>query len=236
VSDVGRDDWRRAEEGAAGAEANGLFVSPSRLHGLIDGVFAIAITLLVLDLPKPTGAQDLAHDLLQDWPSYVAYVVSFATVGIVWIEHHGMMSAVEHINRRFLERTLLFLLFVSVVPWPTALAAEYAREGGSAATTAVVLYIATLMCMGLTFTLNWRYLTSHPELVAARARPAFPAGTRRALLGSLVYLPAILLAFLSPLAALAIAAAVAVYFAASRSDVPGLISRIPPAQDTSRGA
>jgi len=85
--------------------------------------------------------------------------------------------------------------------------------------------------MGPTFTLSWRYLAGHPELVAARAHPAFPAGTRRALLGSLVYLPAILLAFPSPLAALAVAAAVAVYFAASKSDVPGLISRIPPPHD-----
>ena len=206
-----------------------MCVGPARLHGLIDGVFAIAITLLVLDLPRPEGAENLARDLLHDWPSYVAYVVSFVTVGIVWIEHHGMMSAVERINRRFLERTLLLLLFVSLVPWPTALAAEYAREGGGAATTAAVLYLLTLMCMGLAFTLSWRYLAGHPELVAARARPAFAAGARRSLLGSLVYLPAILLAFLSPLAALGIAAAVAAYFAASATDVPGLISQNPAA-------
>jgi len=200
-------------------------VGPSRLHGLIDGVFAIAVTLLVLDLPKPDGAAHLARDLLHEWPSYVAYTVSFLTISVVWIEHHGMMSAVERVNRRFLERTLLFLFFVSAIPWPTALAAQYARDGGAGARTVAVLYAATMTLMGLSFALSWRYLAAHDELVAEPARPAFPAGARRALVGGLVYLPAILLAFVSPFASFAIAAGVAIYFAASRSEVPGLIQR-----------
>ncbi len=104
-------------------------MGPGRLHALIDGVFAIALTLLVLDLPKPQHSTRLVHDLLQQWPSYVAYLVSFVTLGILWIEHHGMMGAVRSIDRRFLERTLAFLLFISVIPWPTALAADYARQG-----------------------------------------------------------------------------------------------------------
>jgi len=103
-------------------------VGPNRINGLIDGVFAIAITLLVLDLPRPEDSAHLAHDLRVMWPSYVAYLVTFATVGVIWIEHHGMMSAVRSINRRFLERTLLFLLFVSIMPWPTAIAAQYADK------------------------------------------------------------------------------------------------------------
>ena len=200
-------------------------MGPSRLHGLIDGVFAIAVTLLVLDLPKPEDPAHLAHDLLREWPSYVAYAVSFLTVGVLWIEHHGMMSAVTRVNRRFLERTLLFLFFVSAIPWPTALAAQYARDGGSAARTVAVLYAATMLCMGLSFTLGWRYLAAHGELVAEPARGAFPAGGRRALIGALVYVPAVLVALVSPVASFAIAAVVAVYFAASRSEVPGLIAR-----------
>jgi uncharacterized membrane protein len=82
-------------------------VRPGRLDALIDGVFAIALTLLVLDLPRPPTAAHLAHELIHRWPSYAAYLISFVTVGVVWIEHHGMMSAVRYINRRFLERTLL---------------------------------------------------------------------------------------------------------------------------------
>jgi len=193
-------------------------VNPGRLHALIDGVFAIAITLLVLDLPKPELARDLVGDLLRQWPSYVAYLVSFVTVGILWIEHLGMMSAVVRVNRRFLERTLLFLLFVSVIPWPTALAARYADQGSQAA-PAAVLYAATMLLMALSFAGSWRYLSRHPELVAVPARAAFSAGYRRALLGGLVYLVAIAAVLVSPLVSFAIDAAVAAYFAVSRSDV-----------------
>ena len=198
-------------------------MGPGRLHALIDGVFAIALTLLVLDLPRPQHSTRLVHDLLQQWPSYVAYLVSFVTLGILWIEHHGMMGAVRSIDRRFLERTLAFLLFISVVPWPTALAADYARQGTDQARAAAILYAATMLMMGLTFAWGWRYLSLHPELVAEPARPAFPAGTRRALLGGLVYLVAIAVAFASPLASFAVDAVVAGYFALSTSEVPGLV-------------
>ena len=205
-------------------------MGPGRLHALVDGVFAIALTLLVLDLPKPLHSTQLPHDLLHQWPSYLAYLVSFATLGILWIENHGMMSAVRSIDRRFLERTLAFLLFISVIPWPTALAANYADHSFPEARAAAVLYAATMLMMGLTFAWGWRYLSAHPELVAEPARSAFPAGTRRALLGGLVYLVAIAVAFLSPIASFAIDAVVAVYFAASRSEVPGLIVRSAPAE------
>lgn len=197
-------------------------MGPGRLKALIDGLFAIALTLLVLDLPKPLFSQHLTNDLLHEWPSYVAYLVSFATIGIIWIEHHAMMSAVRRIDRRFLEISLLFLLVVSVVPWPTALAAQYAREG-SQARPAAVLYAATMLCMGLAFALSWRYLERHPDLIEPTTAPAFPVGVRRALLGGLAYLVAIAVAFASPFASFAIDAAIAAYFALSRSGVPGLL-------------
>ena len=200
-------------------------MGPGRLHALIDGVFAIALTLLVLDLPRPQHSTQLAHDLLQQWPSYLAYLVSFITLGILWIEHHGMMGAVRSIDRRFLERSLAFLLFISIIPWPTALAADYARRDVADARAAAILYAATMLMMGLTFAWSWRYLDAHAELVAEPARGAFPAGTRRAFLGSLVYLLAILVALVSPPASFAVDGAVAIYFAISKSEVPGLIVR-----------
>lgn len=207
-------------------------MGPGRLNALIDGIFAIALTLLVLDLPKPAHSARLVHDLLNAWPSYVAYLVSFITIGILWIEHHGMMSAVRGINRRFLERTLIFLLFISIIPWPTALAADYADRAVPEARAVAVLYAATMLMMGLTFAWGWSYLVAYPELVAELARPALPAGARRALLGGLVYLIAIAVAFLSPKASFAIDAIVAIYFAASRSRVPGLIVRSAQADDS----
>jgi uncharacterized membrane protein len=198
-------------------------MNPGRLHALTDGVFAIAVTLLVLDLPRPENSDQLARDLLEQWPSYVAYLVSFVTVGLIWIEHHGMMSAVRSVNRRFIERTLVLLFFVSLIPWPTALAAEYLREGGAQAGTAALVYATSLLLMGLAMTLSWRYLTRHPDLVAEPARSALAAGTRRSLIGALTYLVAIALAPVSPAASFSVTALIAAYFAATKSAVPALV-------------
>jgi TMEM175 potassium channel family protein len=217
---------------SAEAAEGGLVVGPGRLESLIDGVFAIAVTLLVLDLPRPKSSTALGHDLSQQWPAYLAYLVSFVTIGLIWIEHHGMMSAVRTIDRRFLERTLAFLLFVSVIPWPTAIAAQYADRGFSQARTAAILYASTMLLMGLTFAWGWQYLAAHPEMVAAPARAAFPTGMRRALLGGSVYLVAIVAALISPALSFAIDALVAAYFALSRSQVPGLIHRAAQSEGT----
>jgi len=198
-------------------------VGPGRLHALIDGVFAIAVTLLVLDLPALPGSAHFVHRFVEGWPSYAAYVVSFATIALIWIEHHGMMSAVRFVNRRFLERTLIFLLFVSIIPWPTALAAEHIRQGGAAARAAALLYAATMMLMGLSMAFSWRYLAEHEQLLAEPARPAMPAGARRALMGSLAYLPAIVFALLVPPVSFAIDAAIALYFALSKNELPGVM-------------
>ena len=198
-------------------------LGPERLQALINGIFAIALTLLVLDLPRPADSNQLGHDLLSHWPSYMAYLVSFVTIGLVWIEHHGMMSAVRSVNRRFLERTLVFLLFVSIIPWPTAIAAEYADRGFGEARIAAILYSSTMLLMGLSFAWGWRYLSAHPDMIAKPAGGAFPAGARRATLGGLVYLTAIVVAVVSPAASFAIDALVVVYFAVSKTDVPGLV-------------
>jgi len=172
-------------------------VGPGRLHALIDGVFAIAVTLLVLDLPTLPGSADFVHRLVENRPSYAAYLVSSTTIALIWIEHHGMMSAVRFVNRRFLERTLLFLLFVSIIPWPTALAAEHIRQSGAPARAVALLFAATMMLMGLSMALSWRYLSEHEQLVEP-ARTATPDGARRAVLGALAYIPAIIFALLVP--------------------------------------
>jgi hypothetical protein len=119
-----------------------------------------------------------------------------------------------------------------VIPWPTALAAQYGRQGGPPARAVAILYAVTLLLMGLSMTLGWRYLAAHEELVAEPARAAFPAGAGRSLLGALVYVPAILLALISPAASFSVDALVAIYSAASRSDVPRLIHLVALEQDT----
>lgn len=87
-----------------------------RLQGLADNVFAVALTLLALQLPLPRGSRHLTHELTRQWPFYAAYVVSFVTVAIVWINHHALMDRVRQIDRSVLEFNLLLLLFVAVIP------------------------------------------------------------------------------------------------------------------------
>ena len=108
-----------------------------RLQALADGVFAIALTLLVLGLPALAGSTDLRADLLSHWPSYAAYVVSFVTVAIVWVNHHALFDVVRTADRTLVELNLLLLLFVSVVPWPTGLVADHLRDPAQARAAAV---------------------------------------------------------------------------------------------------
>lgn len=197
----------------------------TRLHGLIDGVFAIAMTLLVLDLPRPDLARVLAHDLEIHWDAYVAYLISFATLGIVWIEHHGMLSVVHRTNRRFQEITLAFLLFVALIPWPTALAATFADETSTAARLVAALYSASLFMVGATFALGWFYLARHPPLVDEAARPALHTAYRRSLLVTLPYLAAAIAALLSSTTAFVIDGVAVIYFAATRSEVAALVDK-----------
>src|SRR3954451_8260538 len=112
-----------------------------RLQTLADGVFAIALTLLVLELPSPPETtNDLAGDLLRAWPSYAAYVVTFVTLSIAWVNHHRLMDAVARADHTLLELNLLLLLFVALAPWPTGLLAEHLQNGAQSSSAAAVVY------------------------------------------------------------------------------------------------
>lgn len=185
-----------------------------RLEALSDGIFAIAMTLLVLELPVPRGSRHLAEDLLHHWPSYAAYVVSFVTVAIVWINHHRQMDGVAIADRTLLELNLLLLLFVALVPWPTGLVSEYLREGDQGSTAAVA-YGLVMLAMAASFSLTWLHLMRKPELVEEQLRPRLPVALRRSLVGPVLYAGGTLVALVSAGAAFAIFAAVAVFFALS---------------------
>lgn len=193
-----------------------------RLQALCDGVFAIAMTLLVLELPVPEGSADLAHDLLDGWPSYAAYVVSFVTLGIVWINHHVLMDGIQRADRALLELNLLLLLFVAVVPWPTGLLAEYVRHDEQA-TTAAVVYGAVMTLMAAAFTLIRLYLQRQQDLAHTAAQPHLHAALGRSLVGPLVYLTGTVIALVSAVAAFAIFAGAPLFFALS-----GRTSRVSP--------
>ena len=100
-----------------------------RLEIFSDAVIAIAITLLVLDIRVPQAPQgQLLHALGRQWPSYAAYVLSFAVIGIMWVSHHSMFERIREIDRGLLFSNLLLLLGIAFLPFPTPLLAEYAAE------------------------------------------------------------------------------------------------------------
>ena len=106
-------------------------MSKARLEAFSDGVFAVAITLLVIEIAVPGEHGDLAHQVGQLWPSFAGYLVSFATIGIIWVNHHTMVTRFERLDRTVLFLNLNLLLWVVLIPWSTALIAEHLRDTGS---------------------------------------------------------------------------------------------------------
>jgi len=128
----------------------------SRTEAFSDGVFAIAITLLVLDLSVPSQELGhLTHGILHQWPAYLAYVTSFVTIGGLWLTHHGIFRRLRFVDSRVMRVNLLLLLFVSFLPYPTRLLAEAIHDSG-AERTAVIFYGLTLTVVSFTVSGLWR--------------------------------------------------------------------------------
>ena len=128
-----------------------------RTEAFSDGVFAIAITLLVLEIGVPSGSEnDLLRALVAEWPSYMAYLVSFATIGAVWFGHTVITEYLDHANSTFIRLNLLLLLVVSFLPFPTRLLAEYTREAKAERIAATVYGINLLLALILV-SVVWRY-------------------------------------------------------------------------------
>ena len=190
-------------------------MSTNRLEAFSDGVFAIAITLLVLDIKVPEpGSGNLGHELLAQWPSYAAYVISFITIGIIWINHHAAFNRLRAVDHSILIWNLLLLLGVGILPFTTSLMATYLKEG-SGENLAAAVYGASFLLMGGIFVMaNRQILFRRPQLLR---EPIDPAAARNILkfaaLGQIPYVLATVLAFVSPYITLGICAACAVYYA-----------------------
>jgi uncharacterized membrane protein len=190
-------------------------MSTSRLEAFSDGVFAIAITLLILDVhvPEP-GKGRLAHELLAQWPSYAAYIISFMTIGIIWINHHVAFSRLREVDHSILIWNLLLLMTVSVLPFTTSLMAAYLKESGGESVAAAV-YGASFVLMGIVFGATNRHLLLRRR-GALRGEVSDEAAARiihYSAIGNLPYVAATALAFVSPYITLAICAACAFYYA-----------------------
>jgi uncharacterized membrane protein len=187
-----------------------------RVEAFSDGVFAIAITLLILDLavpPRGSGESGaLADALLHEWPSYFAYLVSFLVIGIIWVNHHTVFAKVRQVDRLVLFANLALLLTVSVLPFPTHLLAEYLTAGTDSHIAAAV-YSGSMLAMGLAYSLLWLTITRDARLLHEQEDPAISrAVVRRFGFGNVIYLATIGLSFVSAIATLAVHAAVAIYY------------------------
>lgn len=196
------------------AEARRARATTERVEAFSDGVMAVAITLLVLNLTVPDPAKgDLARALLNNWPEYAAYLVSFATIGIVWVNHHAVFGLIGRVDRWLLFFNLTLLLTITAVPYTTNLVAK-TLVAGSGTEVAAIVYNGTLLAMGFAFTAVFRYALRRPTLRAAHVpADAIRGAELRFALGSFVYPIAMLVAFVNAGVSLALDGAVAVYYA-----------------------
>jgi len=190
-------------------------VDTRRLEAFSDGVFAIAATLLVLDLrlPGPGAAgNSVTHQLVQAWPQYFAYLVSFLTIGIMWMNHHTAIAHVRRVDRPLLVLNLLLLMGVVAIPFPTALVAEHLHDAGAAA--AAVTYGLVMIAISIGFAGLWIYVVLHAaELGTGPQEYGLRQSVPRFTGGLVVYVAGTLVAaYFSALAALAIFGLLAIYY------------------------
>ncbi|HEY2272512.1 MAG TPA: TMEM175 family protein [Jatrophihabitantaceae bacterium] len=186
-----------------------------RVEAFSDGVFAIAITLLVLELHVPDGTGDgLWHDLLHEWPQFAGYLTSFFVIGIMWVNHHSMFKQIVRADRPLLFLNLLLLLWTSLLPFPTALVSRHLDGSSWDGKIAEALYSATLTFAAIAFSLMWAHAVRGGRLLAAPIgdRAAERRSIARFSIGTLFYSVTIGVSFVVPLLALALQFLLALYY------------------------
>ncbi len=180
----------------------------ARVEAFSDAVFAIAITLLALELRVPRlsrepSSLELGYALLQNWPSYLAFVTSFASILIMWINHHAIFKLLRRVNNPFFFANGFLLMLVTAVPFPTALVAEFMDTG--AAKAACLVYAGIFVLISLAYNALWWVATRHKDLLSPEADGALVATiTRNYRWGLPLYLAAALAALWSPVLCLLI--------------------------------
>ncbi len=191
-------------------------MSTSRLEAFSDGVLAVAITLLVLNITVPHVGKSstLGHELARQWPTYAAYVTSFITIGIIWINHHAMIGRLRQTDHAILVLNLFLLLSIAILPFATALMASYLKQAHGQHLAAGI-YSGAFLSMSIMFTaLNRHILLVKPQLLASD----LPREVRRKILtrsltGLIPYALATALAPVSAYLTLAICMAIAAFYA-----------------------
>ena len=183
----------------------------ARLETFADGVFAIAATLLIIDVHADAEGGRLAHALLHAWPQYAAYAVSFLTIGVVWVNHHTVLRQIGLADRTFLFLNVLLLMDVAFVPFPTRLAAEHFNDAGARA--AAVTYGVTMTLMAMLWAAVWFYAAIGRRLIDPKADQRVVSGISRSYVpGTAMYGLATVVAVWSPDTALVLYGAIAVFY------------------------
>lgn len=198
-----------------------LAMSTSRLEAFSDGVIAVAITLLVLNLhvPNPAAQGSLPRHLIEQWPNFAAYVVSFLTIGVIWINHHAMLRRLASADHSVLKLNIVLLMCIVALPFTTSLMAKYLTVSAGQRLAAVI-YGGSFLVFGLVFLVMQRHLLiNRVHLWHQRPTPALQrAILRRTAIGLVPYLLATVSGLLSPYLTLAIIAAVALFYSQPAPD------------------
>ncbi len=193
-------------------------LSTNRLEAFSDGVFAVAITLLVLNLqiPQLAAGNELVHKLGELWPKLLSYVLSFVIVGIYWVAHHNTFHYIKRSDRTLLWLNILLLMCIVFIPFPTALLGQYLDQQ-----VAIIIYAGTLVLTGLALQTLWWYATSHYRLVERTIDPDLVRrATRRNLTAPLIYSLAIGISLVSITASLVLLILVPLFYI-----VPGQVDQ-----------
>jgi uncharacterized membrane protein len=182
------------------------------VEGLSDGVFAFAITLLVLTIAQPSNYSKLAGQLLDRWPSFATYVVTFGLIGVMWLNHHTVFTYVQRIDHGFYYRNLLLLMTVVIVPYPTEVFGEALQKGVGERAAAIFFGIA-VTANALAFSWLWFYATKEGRQLNDRFEKTRESPTFLFVSGTGVCLASIGVAFISPYASLGIVAVETLYYA-----------------------
>lgn len=177
-----------------------------RIEAFSDGVFAIAITLLIIEIGVPLieSGESLGEALLELWPSYGAYVLSFTTIGIYWANHHAYFKLFLRTDHVFLMINVFFLMSIAFLPFPTAVLAEYLQEEDQRQ-TAATLYTAGLLFPAFAWLSIWLYASIGKRLTDPRLDPAYVRSlTAQYLFSNAVFGAAVIASFWSPITALSI--------------------------------
>ncbi|HEY7017430.1 MAG TPA: TMEM175 family protein [Gaiellaceae bacterium] len=194
-------------------------MSTARLETFADGVFAIAATLLILNVDAQIrdGSTGLGHRLVEIWPSYIGYAVSFVTIGIIWSNHHTVMAQLGRVNRTFMMLNVFLLLCVAFIPFPTRLVAENLQDR-SELEPAALAYGATMTVMSICYLSLWLYAIAGGRLLRADSDRRTVSGiTRSYLPGAPTYLMATLVALVSPLASVVFFGGIALFYVVDSS-------------------